>query len=239
MTDYYYHKKGVINMDQNADDLCKQAIMSYGESLKKISSAPKIKAPFNTSEDVINAMIETGKLTVESRMVDSFFGNISVKYKDKIYISQTGSSLDELAGAIDPCPLNNSMSNAITSSSEFSAHRGVYDTVGKKTILHGHPKYSVILSMLCDDFQCSDRGSCHIKCRKKRMVNDIPIIPGEVGTGPTGISNTLPKAITERGAIVYGHGLFTLGAEDFTDAFRSLIDIEKDCFNKYIELIGM
>jgi ribulose-5-phosphate 4-epimerase/fuculose-1-phosphate aldolase len=259
MTDYYYYKKGIIKinqdaddisrrrgrrprrtdiikMDQDADEICKSAISSYKESLKGVSSGPKIRAPFNTSEYVIAAMIEAGRLTVESRMVDSFFGNISVKYNDKIYLSQTGSSLDELAGAIDPCPLNNSTSNAITSSSEFSAHRGVYDVTDRKTILHGHPKYSVILSMLCDDIHCSNRGSCHIKCNRKRTINNIPIIPGEVGTGPNGISNTLPKGITDRGAIVYGHGLFTLGAEDFTDAFKSLIDIEIECFNRYIEL---
>jgi len=238
MTDYYYYKKGIVKANQDGEEICKLAISSYGKLLKKVSSGPKIKAPFNSSEDVIAAMIEAGRLTVESHMVDSFFGNISVKYNDKIFISQTGSSLDELAGAIDPCPLDNSMSNAITSSSEFSAHKGVYDAVDKKTILHGHPKYSVILSMICDDVQCSNRGSCHIKCNSRRMINDIPVISGEVGTGPTGISNTLPKAITDRGAIVYGHGVFTVGAEDFTDAFKSLIDIEIDCFNRYAELVG-
>ncbi|MCL1833484.1 MAG: class II aldolase/adducin family protein [Leptospirales bacterium] len=239
MTDYYYYKKGLLSMDQDADEICKLAVSLYKESLRTISFSPKIKAPFNTSGDVIAAIIEAGRLTVESRMVDSFFGNISVKYNDKIYISQTGSSLDELAGAIDPCPLDNSTSNAITSSSEFSAHRGVYDVTDKKSILHGHPKYSVILSMLCDDIQCRHRGSCHIKCDRKRFINDIPIISGEVGTGPTGISNTLPKAIAGRGAIVYGHGLFTLGAEDFTDAFKSLIDIEISCFERYVELVEM
>ena len=70
------------------------------------------------------------------------------------------------------------------------------------------------------------------------MIGDIPIVSGEVGTGPTGISNTLPKSITSRGAVVYGHGVFTLGAEDFTDAFRSLIDIERECFNRYVELVS-
>jgi ribulose-5-phosphate 4-epimerase/fuculose-1-phosphate aldolase len=239
MTDYYYYKTGILSMDKDAEEICKSAISLYRESLKGIVSGPKKEAPFNTSEDVIAAIIEAGKLTVDSRMVDSFFGNISVKYNDKIYISQTGSSLDELAGCIDPCPLNNSTSNAITSSSEFSAHRGVYDITDKKAILHGHPKYSVILSMLCDDIRCKHRGSCHIKCSSKRTINYIPIIPGEVGTGPSGIASTLPKGITDRGAIVYGHGLFTLGTEDFTDAFKSLIDIERECFNRYVELVGM
>jgi len=235
MTDYYYHKKGLFKMEGDIDSIYRTAVDSYGKSLSEISSAPVIKAPFNSSADVIAAMTEAGRLTVESRMVDSFFGNISVKYNDRIYISQTGSSLDELAGCIDPCPIDNSTCNAITSSSEFSAHRGIYDLTARKTILHGHPKYSVIMSMLCDSIDCENRGKCHLKCSKNRMIGDIPIVTGEIGTGPRGISRTLPPAMSGRGAIVFGHGLFTTGEEDFTDAFEALIDIERTCFTKYIE----
>lgn len=238
MTDYYYHRKGIITMPGDTDSIYDAAVSSYGKSLAGISASPSIKAPFKSENDVMSAVIEAGRLTVESRMVDSFFGNISVKYYDTIYISQTGSSLDELSGCIDPCPLDNSTTNAITSSSEFSAHRGIYELTDRKSILHGHPKYSVIISMLCDKMDCVNRGKCHIKCSDSRMIDDIPVVPGEVGTGPTGISRTLPPAMSGRGAIVFGHGLFTSGKEDFTDAFSSLIDIEKMCFNKYREAVN-
>ncbi|HNX24060.1 MAG TPA: class II aldolase/adducin family protein [Spirochaetota bacterium] len=239
MTDYYYHKKGLVMMAGDVDEIYQSAVSTYGRSLLSISDSPAIKAPFKSDEDVIAAITETGKLTVESRMVDSFFGNISVKYNNKIFISQTGSSLDELSGCIDPCPVDNSTTNAITSSSEFSAHKGIYGLTDKKSILHGHPKYSVIMSMLCDKMDCENRGKCHIKCSSTRMIDDIPIVPGEVGTGPTGISRTLPPAMSGRGAIVFGHGLFTSGQEDFTDAFGNLIDIEKMCFKKYIEFLNL
>jgi len=134
--------------------------------------------------------------------------------------------------------MNNSTSNAITSSSEFSAHRGVYELTDKKTILHGHPKYSVIMSMLCDKMDCENRGKCHLKCSAGRMIDDIPVIPGEVGTGPTGISRTLPPAMSGRGAIVFGHGLFTSGKDDFTDGYKNLVDIEKMCFSRYMEKVN-
>ena len=238
MTDYYYHKKRLVMMDGDVDSIYNSAISAYGKSLSKISSAPLIKAPFSSGEEAIAAITETGRLTVESGMVDSFFGNISLKYHDVIYISQTGSSLDELAGCIDPCPLDNSTTNAITSSSEFSAHKGVYQRTGKKAILHGHPKYSVIMSMLCSKMDCVNRGMCHIKCGSSRMIDDIPVVTGEIGTGSLGISGTLPPAMSGRGAIVFGHGLFTSGKDDFTDAFAGLIDIEKTCFNKYIEAVN-
>jgi len=238
LTDYYYHKKGLVKMSGDVDTIYHSAVSAYRKSLSEISSAPVIRAPFKSNEDVMAAITEAGRLTIETRMVDSFFGNISVKYNNKIFISQTGSSMDELSGCIDPCPLDNSTTNAITSSSEFSAHRGVYDLTDKKTILHGHPKYSVIMSMLCDKMDCENRGKCHLKCAGSRMIDDIPIVTGEIGTGPLGISRTLPPAMSGRGAIVFGHGLFTSGKEDFTDAFGNLLDIEKTCFNKYIEAVN-
>ena len=237
MADYYYHRKGLVAMSGDVDSIYEKAVSVYSSSLSAISASPVAKAPFKSAGDVIAAITETGKLTVDTGMVDSFFGNISVKYNGKIYISQTGSSLDELEGCIDPCPLDNSTTNAITSSSEFSAHRGVYELTDKKSILHGHPKYSVIMSMLCDKTDCENRGKCHIKCSSSRMIDDIPVVPGEIGTGPMGLSRTLPAAMSGRGAIVHGHGLFTSGKEDFTDAFGNLIDVERLCFNKYIEAV--
>ena len=172
-------------------------------------------------------------------MVDSFFGNISYFNDDTVYISQTGSSMDELEGCIDACPLDNSASTGITASSELVAHRDIYLGSDCRAILHGHPKFSVIMSMLCFEKDCGNRGKCHIRCDKERFIKDIPIIPGEVGTGPRGLSNTLPPAMKgRRGAIVYGHGVFTTGRENFRDAFKNLADIESMCRNTYLELVS-
>jgi ribulose-5-phosphate 4-epimerase/fuculose-1-phosphate aldolase len=109
---------------------------------------------------------------------------------------------------------------------------------GQRAVLHGHPKFSVILSMQCDREACELRGQCHIKCREERYVADIPIVPGEVGTGPTGLCNTLPAAMEgRRGVIVYGHGLFTVADDDFNEAFSNLLDIEKTCRSRYFEML--
>lgn len=237
MTDFYYHRKGMLKMRPGSEAVIYSTLDSYRYSLSLINDRPAATGPFNSAYQVLKAIVEAGRLTIQSGMVDSFFGNISVKYDNKIYISQTGSSMDELTGYIDPCPLDNSTTNAITSSSEFSAHRGVYMQTDKKSILHGHPRFSVIMSMICDHYECEYRGRCHTHCPHNRVVGDIPIVPGEIGTGPAGLWKTLPGAIGGRGAIVYGHGLFTCGIEDFTDAFANLIDIEKICFEKYSELI--
>jgi len=234
-TDYLYdYKKNKVEKEQlGIFNLAAQYYQNFMRESKDFTFLQK--SPFNEVEEVIKAMVQAGKLTVDCGMVDSFFGNISFRLGDTIYISQTGSSLDELAGYIDPCPLDGSTCSGITASSELAAHREIFLTTNNKSILHGHPRFCVIMSMFCPDKDsCVNAGRCHIKCTRERFIADIPVVPGEVGTGPTGLCNTLPKAIKgRRGAIVYGHGLFTTGKEDFTDAFSSLMDIEKMCMEKY------
>ena len=196
------------------------------------------QGPFTESGEIYGAIAEAGRLVVDFRLVDSFFGNISYRTDDTIYISQTGSSLDELPGCVDPCPVDGSSCAAVTASSEYSAHKEIYLRSDSRAILHGHPKFCVIMSMLCDKKDCENRGQCHIKCTQKRFINDIPVVPGEVGTGRYGLCNTLPPALTgRRGAIVYGHGLFTTGQHDFREAFSQLLDIELMCIDEYERLV--
>lgn len=190
--------------------------------------------PFSSEQQVYQAIIEAGRYTVDYGLVDSYFGNISYRLGQTIYISQTGSSLDELAGCIDPCPMDDSSCAGITASSELVAHDEIYKNTDNIAILHGHPKFAVILSMDCTDFDCINRDQCHIKCTRERSIEDIPIVPGEVGTGTTGLCHTLPPAIqNKRGVIVWGHGLFTVASNDFNEAFKHLLDIENMCREEY------
>ncbi len=226
-------------VDEEAQKLLPQLLAAYERFLPVGPPTELATGPFSAADEIVQAMIEAGQATVDARMVDSFFGNISYFANEHVYISQTGSSLDELAGCIDACPLDNSASTGITASSELVAHRDIYLGGDQRAILHGHPKFSVIMSMLCFEPDCKNRGKCHIRCEKARFIDDIPIIPGEVGTGPRGLSRTLPPAVQgRRGAIVYGHGVFTVGNNDFREAFTSLATIEDACRAAYLQLIG-
>ena len=197
-----------------------------------------MNGPFNSAERVYQAIQEAGRLTVEHRLVDSYFGNISFCHGRTLYISQTGSSLDDLKGCIDPCPLDGSSCVPITASSELPTHLKIVQTTGYRAILHGHPKFSVILSMDCDIEHCKCRGACHLKCPHDRSVRGIPIVSGEVGSGPHSLCNTVPGAIrSEPGVIVYGHGVFTAGTTDFNRPFKTLIEIENNCREEYFDRI--
>jgi ribulose-5-phosphate 4-epimerase/fuculose-1-phosphate aldolase len=204
------------------------------------TTAPRLRCgPFKDENQVYQALTEAGEKIVEYGLVDSYFGNLSYLFKDTIYISQTGSSLDELAGCIDPCPLDNSSCAGITASSELLAHREIFLRTNNRAILHGHPKFAVIMSMDCDYEKCSNSNQCHVRCSIERAIGDIPIVPGEVGTGPHGLCNTLPPAMVERrGVIVWGHGLFTVAADDFNVAFKHILNIENMCRAEFFNRIN-
>jgi ribulose-5-phosphate 4-epimerase/fuculose-1-phosphate aldolase len=201
---------------------------------------PPLAAESLDSENaVLEAMAEAGRAVVGYGLVDSFFGNISYRLGETIYISQTGSSLDELEGCIDPCPMDGSSTAGLTASSELTAHDDVYRRADIRCILHGHPRFTVIMSMDCPRKDCPNRGRCHVACTKCRTVEGVPIVPGEVGTGPTGLCNTLPPAMAASGAaIVHGHGLFTSGRTGFHEAFATLLDTENRCREAYFQRLG-
>ena len=204
------------------------------------SDLPELKkGPFQTVDDVYDAIKEVGEYTVLYGLVDSYFGNVSYRQNDILYISQTASSLDELAGCIDPCPLDGSSCAAITASSEFSAHKQIVLNSQFQAILHGHPKFSVVMSLFCTDRNnCNNRNNCHTHCSGNRKINGIPIIPGEVGCGKYGLVHTLPKAFHDSEVvIVYGHGVFTVGEVDFMSAFQRLAFAETICRETYLKWI--
>lgn len=197
-----------------------------------------MKGPFNSKSSVYEAIQEAGRETVKHRLVDSYFGNISFCFGQTLYISQTGSSMDDLKGCIDPCPLDGSSCASITASSELPTHLKIIQNTEYTAILHGHPKFSIILSMDCDMGNCECRGECHLKCPHERSVCGIPVVSGEVGSGPHGLCNTVPEAIKNKpGVIVYGHGLFTAGKIDFNRPFNNLLKIENHCREEYFNRI--
>ncbi len=177
---------------------------------------------------ILAAMDAAGKALVRASLVDSFFGNISFRDANLLYISQTGSSLDELPGHIDLATMDGSSCCEITSSSELSAHVKIYELSGHRAILHGHPRFSVIMSMA--------RGP--MRFGQTRSTRGIPVVSGEVGAGSKGLVHTLPCAMqAHHAAIVYGHGTFVSSETSFRDALDRLALIEKSCFEEYRETL--
>jgi ribulose-5-phosphate 4-epimerase/fuculose-1-phosphate aldolase len=181
---------------------------------------------------ILDEIARVGRYTVQRGLVDSFFGNISYSNGELIYISQTASSLDELPGCIDPVPFENSSTVGITASSELVAHRSIFETTGCRAILHGHPRFAVVMSMLCEEQSECGITDCWRDCKKVRLLGATPVVAGEIGAG--GIAKNVPPVIGGNGrAIVYGHGVFSIGMTDFRSAFQALVDVENWCREEY------
>ncbi len=186
-------------------------------------------------EGIYDEICRVGRYTVEKGYVDSFFGNISYFDGSTIYISQTTSSLDELEGRIDPVPMDGSSTAGLSASSELPAHRGVYLSTGYRSILHGHPKFSVIMSMYCREADCRIED-CNRLCNRERSACGVPIVAGETGAG--GLAKSVPRAISDTGVcIVYGHGIFAAGERDFQQAFMRMVQVEDRCREEYFDLL--
>ncbi|WP_243372345.1 class II aldolase/adducin family protein [Geotalea sp. SG265] len=191
------------------------------------------ETPLTSPGEIFGEITRVGRYTVERGLVDSFFGNISARVGDIIYISQTAASLDELAGCIDPVPMDNSSTTGITASSELIAHRRIYEATDTAVILHGHPKFSVIMSMRCQEQGCQITD-CWKDCPRVRFLGDTPVVAGEIGAG--GLAKRVPPVIGAPGkAIVYGHGVFTIG-RNFGEAFRAMVQVENWCRDEYFRL---
>ena len=195
--------------------------------------------PFDNRKDACNAMIETGARIVSLGLVDACFGNISYRVDDNLYISKTGSFLDELSGDIAMCRTDDPKCADQRPSSEYPAHREIIRNSDFRGVLHGHPLFSVIMSMDCH-IECDHRGECHQRCPHYREIGGVPIVSGETGGGPQGLSATVPGMIkTSSSVIVYGHGVFTATRDDFNTALGRIVDIEKMCRREYFKTAGV
>jgi ribulose-5-phosphate 4-epimerase/fuculose-1-phosphate aldolase len=192
--------------------------------------------PIGEPGRILEEIAAVGRYTVERGLVDSFFGNISYRLGDMIYISQTAASLDELPCRIDPVPADNSSTAGITASSELLAHRRIYDASAALAVLHGHPKFAVAMSMLCEEKDCPVKD-CWRDCDKVRLLGGTPVVAGEIGAG--GLARRVPPVIAGPGrALVYGHGVFTTGRTGFAEAFMAMVDVENWCRKEYFRRLA-
>ena len=191
-----------------------------------------LPGPLAEKTELLEAIDQVGKRTVSLKLVDSFFGNISASLPGQILISQSASSLDELPGCIDLVPNDNSSTAGITASSELIAHRAIYQQNPARLILHGHPKFTVIFSLLCEETECRITD-CWKDCDKVRYLDRVPVVAGEVGAG--GIAKKVPPVIAGGIAVVYGHGVFACGTEDFRQPLAAMIELENWCRREYLQ----
>ena len=105
------------------------------------------------------------------------FGNISICQDGRIFITATGSMLDELdSSTVVEVSLENPCEMDKIASIETCVHRAIYLNTGKMAIIHTHSPYAVVLSMVeMEKVEPIDSEGV-------LFLGEVPIIEGKLGT---------------------------------------------------------
>ncbi|MFZ3168899.1 MAG: aldolase [Candidatus Methanoperedens sp.] len=168
-----------------------------------------------------------GKKLVDSGLVESQFGNISIRNGDKMLITRTGVHLDEInKNSVVELDIDKSSNLDTIASSETIVHRTIYKNTPALTIIHAHPFFSVIESMLVEN-----ETIVPINIEGEYFLQEIPVVKG--ATGSPGLADKTSQALrAHKGVIVFGHGTFSAG-KTLEEAYFITALVEQSCKMKY------
>lgn len=201
-------------------------------------------------------LIKTGKKCVDSGLVEGNFGNMSFVSSDRdlIFITKTETLLDDLSESDivcvsgDTCLENSNefyLSEEKQASSELCVHRAIYKKTNAKCVLHLHPPYSVVVSLLeyqINNISASENFFIHpMDSEGEMFLKKIPVVSGAPGS--LDLAEKVSQSLKgSKGVIVKGHGVF-VAESDFKKAYitASLIEhsarilyLYNSAYNKYI-----
>jgi L-fuculose-phosphate aldolase len=168
-----------------------------------------------------------GKKLVLSGLTSSRFGNISLLSEGRIFITTTGSMLDELDPEMvvmvdlsGPCDLDR------IASSETCVHRAIYQRTENLAIIHTHSPYAVALSLL-------EREAVEpIDSEGRIFLGRMPIIEGSFGTDELAM-NASAALLNNKACIARGHGVFAAG-NSLCDAYTAACMAEHSAQVRYL-----
>ena len=119
-----------------------------------------------------------GKKLVEHGLVESQFGNISIRKGDKMLITKSGVPLDDLnKNSIVEVGIDGHSELDRIASSETMVHRNIYKYTPALAIIHAHPMFAVIESMLLEK-----ETIVPLNIEGEYFLHEIPVVKGAAGT---------------------------------------------------------
>ncbi len=177
-------------------------------------------------------MIKIGRAMLDLGFQNTHSGNISVRFKDEIYITKTGSMkghLEErdivLPGLFEP------KYGLFQSSSETGTHREILKYAG--SALHAHSLPATLYSYIAEEVKPIDFLG-------KNHLGNFPIVEFEYPVGSKEMEEQIPIILKEKTAmIVKTHGPFVRG-DNVYDAFFKLniVDYSTEIL-LYLNLLGV
>jgi len=168
-----------------------------------------------------------GKKLVLSGLTSSRFGNISLRGEDRIFITCTGSMLDELDGEmVVEVDLSSPCNQDKIASSEICVHRAIYQSTANMAIIHTHSPYAVALSLL------EQKAVVPMDSEGLIFLGTMPIVEGKIGTNDLAMAASIALE-KHKACIARGHGVFAAG-KSLPDAYTAACMAEHSAQVRYL-----
>ncbi len=168
-----------------------------------------------------------GRKVVSSGLTSSRFGNISVLLDGEIFITATGSMLDELDSlAVVQVDLEHACEMDKIASIETCVHRAIYLNTSKTAIIHTHSPYATVLSML------EVEAVLPIDSEGVLLLGEMPVIEGQLGTDMLARAACIALK-SHKACIARGHGVFAAGGS-LKEAYTTACMAEHSSQVKYL-----
>jgi len=163
-------------------------------------------------------------------VISSHGGNMSVRMGDRILITRRGSNLAWLEERdIIDIGFREDDSNVMLASSEIVVHRAIYANTTAQAIVHTHPPYTIVRSLVSDEIVPIDSEGSY-------LLKRVPVVASELTVGSTDVARVVSQQLKEYPIVVLrGHGAFSVG-NLLEEAYQWTSSLEVAC--KIIAIAG-
>lgn len=181
-------------------------------------------------KEIVSQMRKIGKDLFRRGLVGSHSGNMSLRKGDLIYITKRGSMLGSLEKEdIIEVPLEGAEKNTLeVASSETPVHLSIYKMVDSGAVLHAHPPYAVLLSLITKENQLFP-----LDWEGKKIIGTIFFVEAEEDGEKNSREEKISLALKDHKIVVVrGHGSFARG-ESLEEAYSYTMSLESSSFFLY------
>jgi len=157
-------------------------------------------------------------------LISSHAGNMSARVVDRIYITRRSSMLGKLRQKdVIELELGQDNSQVPMASSELVVHSAIYKNTSALAIIHTHPPYATLLSMLQNEIVPVDVEGTYLFTR-------IPVVTPEQAIGSDESAKLVSKELKDHKIVlIRGHGSFARG-KTLEEAFMYTTSLESSAF---------
>ncbi len=159
--------------------------------------------------------------------ISSHAGNMSLRIGENIYITRRGSMLGRIApDDLVEVELEKPDSLAPRASSELVVHRAVYRNTSALAIVHAHPPYATLLSMLMD-------GLIPVDSEGSNLFKKVPVVSASRPAGSEEAAGLISECLKDYKIVMMrGHGSFARG-DMLEEAYMLTSSLEASAFFLY------